>query len=169
MARTPREWITWYYEVRDSHGAPALRFVDSVGRLYAEKCRDCGSRTRHARNDGSWACGHCGRDWDFDDRFLLKGEVQKSVRHDGFELKNGRQFDIARLVANLLREHPIPGHLFVANAMHHPIRQLCELGPEMWPDWDLTWTKHSVHEAVKQGEAIWEDMLLLAGVPYQNF
>lgn len=163
-----KAWIQWYYEVKDSHGAPALSFIDSTGRLYGKHCTKCRGKNRHARRGGGYACGYCGADWPYVDRFILKGEIQRSLTTSGFEIKNARQFDIGRLIHNLLLSQMIPGHLYVANAMHFSIRKLVESGSEYWPDWEFTWTRHAVHEAVKRGASVWEKSLTEAGIHFSS-
>lgn len=167
--RTGKGWIQWYFRVRDSHGAPAMNFVDSTGRLYAKKCMKCGATHRQCRNDSVWVCGRCGHDWDYADRHILKGEIQRSVRFDGFEMKNARQFDIGRLLDVFLREHEIPAHLYVANCADFTIRTLCEDGPARWPTWGISWSFRSVRDKVNQGSAIWEDVLTKAGIPTGSY
>lgn len=167
--RSAKGWITWYFRVRESHGAPGMNFVDSTGRLYADRCGKCRATHRQCRNDRVWVCGSCGRDWDYADRHIFKGEIQKSVRFDGFELKNARQFDIGFQLDKFLKGHEVEGHLYVANAMGFPIRELCEKGPERWPTWGISWSFRSVRDRVNEGSAIWEDMLLKAGIPTGRF
>jgi hypothetical protein len=81
-------------------------------------------------------------------------------------MKNARQFDIGTIVHHLLLSHVIPGHLYVANAMDVSIRKLVEGGPEFWPEWEFTWTKHSVHTAIKQGAALWQEALTKAEIEW---
>ncbi len=167
--RSAKGWIQFYFRVRDSHGAPAMNFVDSTGRVYAKQCGKCGATHRQCRNDRVWVCGRCGRDWDYVDRQIMRGEIQRSIRFDGFEMKNARQFDIGRLLDRLLRKHEVEGHLYVASAMGFSIRELCEKGPERWPKWGISWSFRCVRDRVNDGNAIWEDMLLQAGIPTGRF
>ncbi len=77
-----REWIS----VVEDTGAPALNMVDSEGRLYAKKCGECASKTRHYSSMRHiWVCGQCGYAWDYRDGFLLKGAVQRSRKAGGHE------------------------------------------------------------------------------------
>lgn len=161
---TPKSLLRWYFMVKDSHGAPALSFIDSTGRLYAKHCTKCKAKLRHHKKDGFPVCGFCGAAWAFVDRHIMKGEIQRTLKTSGHELKNAKQFDVGRLVHNLLQSDPIPGHLYVANSMHMPIRQLVEVGPEYWPDWKFSWSRHAVHQAIKQGAELWERSLSDAGI-----
>lgn len=167
--RSAKGWVQWYMEVRDSHGAPGLNFVDSTGRIYSPNCGKCRATHRQCRNDRVWVCGHCGREWDYVDKQIMKGEIQRSIRFDGFELKNARQFDIGCQLDRFLKNHEVEAHLFVANAMGFSIRELCEKGPERWPTWGLSWSFRSVRDKVNDGSAIWEDMLLKAGIQTGRF
>lgn len=166
---TAKGWLVWYYRVKDSHGAPAFSFIDSTGRLYAKECSKCRNRHRHARKDNSWACGHCGQDWPYEDRYILKGEIQRSARFDGMEMRNARQFDVGRIVHRLLIDHREPGHLYVANCMGVSIRRLADAGAEFWPTWGFSWKRSSVHNAIQRGAQLWEESLDRADIPFTRF
>jgi hypothetical protein len=140
---TPDATVRWYYRMRDSFGAPAMNFVDSTGRMYAETCADCGYKIRHCRDDTVWVCGRCGLTWGYVDRHIFKGEVQKSIRTDTFERVNARWIDVGTQIHYFL-EDPLwkwDARIYILNALGFSMRQIAADGPKMFPAVKGSWDK----------------------------
>jgi hypothetical protein len=137
---TPDGFIRYYYE-SESEGAPGLDPIDSTGRVYAEKCGACPSRTKNPLNIGGYACGRCGADWPFEDRFVLKGIVSRQVKVRGKRVSNvpspspggserriSRRVDVGVLLAHFTtnpRWRSSAGY-YIANVLGYSVRELAE-------------------------------------------
>lgn len=153
--------------MRDSFGAPALNFVDSTGRVYAESCGECKAEIRHCRGDGSWVCGRCGALWGYMDRHIFKGEVQKSIRTDTFERLNARWIDVGTQIHRLIND-PLwkwDAKLYIANVMGFSVRQLMKDGPRMFPTRPGAWGKSVVHDRIVAARGEFFGRLRDAGIP----
>lgn len=158
-------WIQWYFDVKDSFGAPALTYIDSVGRIYAKRCQKCRGKVRHATSAHGWVCGHCGAAWRYWDRCLSKGEIQKSLRPHGFDERHARYFDVARLFYLFINgSKPWDAKLYVLHAMGHPIRRLAEAFPAAYPDAPGPFSRESTRRRVQAARADWERLLSSAGI-----
>lgn len=78
---SPDSVIVEYFSRREE-GARAFDVVDSTGRRYNKRCRKCHRSVRHQKGSGEWVCGHCGEDWPYYDRYMMKGQVSTSPRTD---------------------------------------------------------------------------------------
>ncbi len=178
---TADDYVRFYYRTRDSFGAPALNFVDSTGRMFADKCeyalegkqsKICGSKERKMCPDGTWICANhrCTKPWAYVDAYIFKGEVQKSVRIHTFDGPNALYFDIARLLFLFLNdgEWRWTGRLYVAHAMGWTMRRLVDDFRKHYPDappFQLTQT----HHRVGQGRLEWETRLHQSKIPVHPY
>jgi len=168
---SPDGWVRWYYDTRDSFGAPALNYIDTVGRVYAKRCSakkqngaKCNARIRHCTSTHEWVCGKCGASWKYWMRALSKGEIQKSLRPFGFDQPLARYFDVARLLHDFLREGGWNAKLYVVNAMGEPAAELAQRFPERFPDAPGPWRKTDVLDRVRTARAEWIERLASAGI-----
>jgi len=157
-------WIRFYYDQRESFGAPALNYIDTVGRVYAKRCSKCHARIRHCTSNHEWVCGKCGAPWKFWMRALSKGEIQKSMRPFGFDESNARYFDIARLLHVFLTEGGWNAKLYVVNAMGEPMASLAEKFPLRFPEAPGPWSVGSVHARIRTARTEWAERLTAAGI-----
>jgi len=166
---TPEGWIRWYYDTRESFGAPALNYVDSTGRIYAKECgsktrgKTCRSKHRHCKNDGVWVCGRCGSVWKFWDRYLLKGEVSISLRPKGFDDQNARYFDVGRLLSRFYADHGHDARVFAIHAMGASEREIAERFADPH-DQDRPWSRSTVHRVLADARREWVEKLRSAGI-----
>ena len=159
-------WIRWYYSTRNSigsMGAPGLNYVDSTGRMHAKQCA-CGCKKKHGTKDGHWVCGHCGAPWVYVDRFIFKGEVQKSLRNVGLDSTNSRFFDVSALLGKLLTEDPWDGKLYVANCMGYSHRELVVKFPALYPEAPGPFSKGSIQRRIESARRKWDQMLREANI-----
>ncbi len=168
---TPDGWIIWYYRTRDSFGAPGLNFVDSEGRVFGPKCGHCPSKIRHSTAEGRAVCGKCGASWPYVDRFILKGEVQRSTRPGDFGSSNARYFDIARLLHVFLRDGrwQWDARLYVANVLGHSVRDLSVRFPAAFTDAPGAFGKSVVAERIKSAREEWDRRLHAADVNVSSY
>ena len=163
---TPDGWIRFYYDQRDSFGAPALNYIDTVGRVYAKRCsaRGCRARIRHCTSTHEWVCGKCGAPWKYWNRALSKGEIQKSLRPFGFDQPLARYFDVARLLHVFLIERQWNARLYVLHAMGESNADLATNFPTRFPDAPGPWSKESVRTRVNAARQEWVERLAAAGI-----
>lgn len=162
---SPDGWIWWYYKTRDSFAAPALNYVDSTGRIYRKRCRQCKGRKRHGTKGGDWVCGHCGADWPYVDRHIFKGEVQKSRRIYDFGHRHARYFDVARVLREFIddQEWKWAARLYVANVMGYSLRRLAEGFRQTYPD-APHFEKTKITEKISEARKEWQRRLQSIGV-----
>lgn len=156
---TADDAIRMYYRMRDSFGAPALNFVDSTGRMHADTCAKCGGKKRHETKVGDWVCGHCGANWPYVDRFIFKGEVQKSPSSRTFDDVHARYFDVARALDGLLRAIPWDARLYIANVMGYNLRQLERDFPITFPEATGSFSRRSISRRIKVAREAWTSRL----------
>ncbi len=164
---TVSQLIRWYYQNRDGGGAPGMDFVDSTGRIYAEVCRGCGWRTRHTNAMKVYVCAHCGDNWHYDDRYLLKGEVQTSVRAGGFENKNARAVEIGYVLSRQLGQQKWKWdtRIYVATVMGHSIDdKFAPLFQETFPDAPGPWSRRSLFTRARRAKTELTERLVEAEV-----
>lgn len=163
---TPDGTIRWYYRQRDSFGAPAMNFVDSTGRMYAESCADCGYKIRHCRDDTVWVCGSCGQTWGFVDRHIFKGEVQKSIRTDTFERINARWIDVGTQIHHFTND-PLwrwDARLYVLHALGFSLRELAAQGPNFLPSRPGAWGKSVLGDRIVSARGEFSGRLKSVGI-----
>ncbi len=174
-------WIRWYYQTRDSFGAPALDFVDSTGRMFVKKCEHtlegrsgevCGSKVRNMKPDGNWICGNfkCAKPWAYEDVYIFKGEVQKSVRVHTFDTTNARYFDVAHQLYGFMTDDQWRwgAKLYVAHALGWSERRLAVEFPLAFPDAPVI-RKSQVHNRIVQARLEWEIRLHAAHIPVHPY
>jgi len=174
---TPDGFIRWYYEESEK-GAPGLDPVDSMGRVYAERCPECPSRRKHPTRTGGYACGSCGADWPYEDRFILKGVVSTQVRVRGNRVTNipspsaggserriSRRVDVGVLLASLLSDPQWKraARYYVSNALGYSVRQLAEECHFHWPGFPAV-SRSSVGRMIVMARAEWTRRLENAGM-----
>ncbi len=160
---TPDGYILWYYRTRDSFGAPALDYIDSVGRMFAKKC-SCGSKLRHTTSIGDYVCGHCGKDWAYEDALLLKGVVKGATSSNSFDMKNARFFDVAKKIDTMLRQHEWDMKLYILNVLGQSQRDLSVRFPANFPDAPGPWSKDSVRRRIIAMRELFDRRLRAAGM-----
>ena len=165
---TPDGWVLWYYRTRDSFGAPGLNFVDSEGRVFGPSCDHCRGKKKHENSVGTMICADhkCAKAWPYVDRFILKGEVQRSIRPGDFGSTNARYFDIARVLHHFVHDErwQWDARLYVANVMGHSIRSLSVRFPAAFKDAPGAFGKSVVGERIQSARLEWDRRLCRADI-----
>lgn len=169
---TPDGLIRWYYEKRKEHSARGLDLVKSRGRVYYKRCgamvlRDgrkvaCTSELIHINRHGERVCGRCGSTWRHRERFQLRGEVQESLRGDGFELSMSRWIDVGTLLDRFLGDAVWhwESRLYTANALGRSRKELTVHPPSGFGPASY----HRVRTFIEAGRAEWTRRLVGAGI-----
>jgi len=171
---TPDSLIRWYYAAREDIGAPGLDPVKSEGRVWARVCGaerlrggrgSCRSAKWHFTANGERVCGHCGAAWRYRTRYMLRGEVQETVRNVA-ELAHARLVDIGSLLQLFLRDERWrwTSLIYVAAARGASHRSLVAEGAATYPEAPFQWTIRQVQNRIAQGRAEWARRLTRAGI-----
>ncbi len=165
---TPDGWVLWYYRTRDSFGAPGLNFVDSEGRVFGPWCDHCRSKKKHENSVGTMICANhkCGKAWPYVDRFILKGEVQRSIRPGDFGSANARYFDIARVLHHFIfdKRWQWDARLYVANVLGHSARDLSVRFPAAFEDAPGPFSQSSISRRINVARTEWDRRLCKADI-----
>ena len=161
-------WIIWYFRTRDSFGAPALKYVDSIGRVYGKACAQCEGTRRETRSDGAYICANhrCGKLWPYEDCMILKGIVQKSARVIDFGTINARYFDVAALLHRFLRDEQWQwdAKLYTANTLGYSVRDLSVQFPAAFEDAPGAFSKSAVMRRIAAAREEWRRRLTVADI-----
>ena len=174
---TAEEWVRWYF-ARRGDTARALDLLDSRGIVYAKTCGSdsrksrkargvsegvCHSKKKHRTDAGGYVCARCGDPWRFNIRFLLRGVVQTSARHDHFEHQIARRVDVGTAMARLTEDSDLlrrkEGLLYIASVMGMPVRRLAEFAPQKWPELPPPWGRTEISGAILRGRNLWIEAL----------
>ncbi len=165
---TPAGWIRYYYDRKESIGAPALNIIDSEGRIYDSRCSKCKGKARHQKDEGYWVCGHCGEVWEFHDVVIFKGKRAKTPpRPHGFDRQLGRMFDIGRLISRFLADpdYRWDARLYIGQvACGYSQRELAKQAHIFFPDIPGGLSKTSVQRRLTRASLRWSAIVKTAGL-----
>ena len=163
---SPEEIVRAYFAWANSLGAPALNPVMQEGRIYAADCAACHHRVRHSRKRGLQirieVCGRCGRPWDYEDRYVLRGAFQVSRRTDSMEHRILPWCEIGAVLMRLYdhREHRWPVRIFCARAIGSlSLREVAEEASTKYQRAPFKWTKDRVAVLFDRGKEVCADRL----------
>lgn len=178
---TPAGLVVWYYQTRESLGAPGLNFIDSTGRVYAKDCEACDYKFRNCNKVGAWVCGRCGKPWAFEDHFILKGEVQTPNPTDIFERQLSKWVDVGVVLYNILKDPEFfwDMRLYVATCngfkvdpRRDPVEgdearpPLADMFVLLWPNAPGPWGRRSMFYRVSRAKKEWTRQLSKTGIKY---
>ena len=161
MFDTPEDIVVRYFNWSASIGAPALDPVAVHGRVYAIECKACHHQIRHSKCKGltirTEVCGRCGRPWDFEDQFILRGNLQITRRPGSTEHWLSPWVDIGPELQRLYdhREHRWPVRTFCARCIGQlSLREVATEASERFRRAPFAWTKERVATLYDQGRAV---------------
>lgn len=164
MMDTPEEVVRAYFSWADSIGAPALNPVAQEGRIYAPECAACHHQVRHTRKKGLQiridVCGRCGRPWDYEDRYALRGSFQFSMRPGSTEYRLSPWCDIGAVLKKLYehRDHRWEVRIFCARAVGYlSLRETADGAAREYRRAPFRWTKDRVAVLYDGGRLICGD------------
>lgn len=169
---TADDLVRWYYRQRDSFSAPPMNFVDSTGRVYAASCPSCNHKIRHGKSNGDWVCGSCGRPWEFVDRHIFKGEVQKTARIDTFEHRYAKWIDLGTQLHHFMNDDQFrtTARVYVAFVMGFKVAQISAThSPKLWfTEPGAAWSERTVYRHKEAGRTEWVRRLMTTGIPFDQ-
>ncbi len=161
---SPEEIVRAYFAWADSIGAPALNPVAQEGRIYAAECSGCHHQVRHSKGKGlkvrTEVCGRCGRPWPYEDRYVLRGNLQISTRPGSTEHRLSPWCDIGPVLMRLYdhREHRWAIRVFCARALGNlSLREVARDAAEKYPRAPFLWTKDRVAVLHERGRSLCAD------------
>jgi hypothetical protein len=158
---SPEEIVRAYFAWADSIGAPALNPVAQEGRIYAAECSGCHHQVRHSKGKGlkvrTEVCGRCGRPWPYEDRYVLRGNLQISTRPGSTEHRLSPWCDIGPVLMRLYEhpDHEWPTRVFCARAIGNmTLREFSEDASKVYTRAPFKWTKDRVALLHELGRAV---------------
>lgn len=167
---TLSELIRWYYRARNGATAPGVDFVDSTGRVYADRCA-CGFRSRHTNSMRVYVCASCGEQWDYSDRYMMKGEVQTSPRAGAFENANARMVQVGYILDRQLADPKWrwDTRLYIATVMGYLIDdRFADRFQETFPDAPGPWSRRSLFKRTRRAKTELTERLIGAEVRFSG-
>ena len=169
MIDSPDDWMRWFFF--RSTGCPAFNPVAMEGRIYDEKCPECNSTTRHTTTKGVpdplEVCGHCGTEWPFEDRQVLKAAFDIGRRPTSTEHRILPSLEVGSILERLDRQDETRWAIRVYSLrIVHPRDSRCQTGgsqyngglwwiaslaAEIWPSAPFVWNRDRVTKLITEG------------------
>ncbi len=139
-------------------GAVSLHPVKLEGWYALKNCQACPSRNRHFSSKKKvWVCGHCGADWRMRHRFLLKGEVQESLRPYGSDGIAARDSSVGLIFHRMLTDPAWEWEtrLYAAYLLEQSVEDMQREAPEIYGDAWPAWRRTKIYTAIGYGRREW--------------
>lgn len=129
-----------------------MNLLDSTGRLYAARCPGC--RAVHWRETLNHVrvCGQCGMQWPYVERYMLKGEVQRTPRRTDFADGISTWMQVGTVMRSMITDPEFHWDykLLVAHVMGTKPERMEETMLAHYPDAPGPWSRRSLFSRYKR-------------------
>ena len=162
-------WLVFYYEQMKGYGGLGAQDpVEDSGEVFADSCRECGDPEAFARlckDAGAWVCNSCGEPWKITTEYRFVGEVRTAPRKGAVDDRCAKRFDLGVQFEEFTtdKDSVWAARYYVANCLEYSIRELIELGQEVWGEGAPT-TMWGVRKLIDEGRENWTERLRKIGI-----
>ena len=159
-------WLVFYYEQMKGYGGLAAQDpVEDSGEVFAEECRCKDPEAFSRLVEDTWVCSSCGEDWRITMEYRFAGEVRIAPRKGAQDDRCAKRADLAVQFDEFTtdKDSVWAARYYVANCLEYSIRELIEMGREVWGE-EAPSTMWGVRKLIDAGRENWSRRLNNIGI-----